>query len=108
MAAISRFQLMCRSLCVAFNSEAFSSYYVSMKYYVLLVVIIGLASVTNICAQEEGASTKVAGGGVLVKGWAGVVDPKEAQAGLKLENAKLAQESGKLHVTTGPATTYWN
>jgi len=54
------------------------------------------------------ASRNVAGGGVLVSGWAGKIDAKEAAAGMTLNSAKLVKEGKALHVTTGPAVTYWN
>jgi len=80
-----------------------------MTKHTLLIVAVALIAFTNVSAQtEEGASTKVAGGGVMVKGWTGKIDPKEQQAGLTLENAKLSEANKVLHVTTGPATTYWN
>src|SRR3954452_18714019 len=50
----------------------------------------------------------IPGGGVLVKGWTGKVDAAEAAKGQVLNNSKLSQEGGALHVETGPATTYWN
>ena len=68
------------------------------------VFFIGLATI----AAQEGDSKAVTGGGVLVKGWTGKVDAKEVTAGLTLNSAKLAAEGKVLHVTTGPATTYWN
>jgi hypothetical protein len=37
-----------------------------------------------------------------------MVDAREAQAGQTADNAKLADQGGVLHVTTGPAITYWN
>jgi hypothetical protein len=58
-------------------------------------------------AQME-ASRGVAGGGVSVRGWTGKIDAKEETAGLTLNSAKLAKEGNALHVTTGPAVTYWN
>lgn len=58
-------------------------------------------------AQEE-TSRAVAGGGISVSGWKGTVDPNEEKAGLKVDDAKLSEEGGALHVTTGPAVTYWN
>jgi len=79
-----------------------------MKTRTLLIIVVVITGFANVFAQEEGASTKVAGGGVLVKGWTGKIDPKEQQAGLTLENAKLSEENKVLHVVTGPATTYWN
>ena len=68
------------------------------------VFFIGLV---NISAQE-GESVGVSGGGVFVKGWTGKIDAKEQSAGMTLNNAKLVKEGKALHVTTGPATTYWN
>ncbi|HVZ23582.1 MAG TPA: hypothetical protein VG871_21060, partial [Vicinamibacterales bacterium] len=64
-------------------------------------------------AQGGGAATEtsrtVAGGGVTVQGWTGKIDPNEEKAGQALNNAKLAPEpGGGMHVTTGPAVTYWN
>ncbi len=57
--------------------------------------------------QNE-TSRGVAGGGITVAGWTGKIDAKEAAAGLTLNSAKLAKEGDGLHVTTGPAVTYWN
>jgi hypothetical protein len=50
----------------------------------------------------------VAGGGITVPGWMGVLDPKDAAAGQTVSNAKLAPEGAMMRVTTGPAITYWN
>jgi hypothetical protein len=57
-------------------------------------------------AQEQ--SRSVQGGGISVAGWAGKIDANEERAGQALQNAKFAQEGGLLHITTGPAVTYWN
>ena len=73
-------------------------------FLVFSVFFVGLAS----AAAQEGDSVKVAGGGVSVKGWTGKIDAKEQAAGMTLNNAKLFKEGKALHVTTGPATTYWN
>lgn len=82
-----------------------------MKDRLILTVFLAFSiffiGLTNISAQE-GPSTSVSGGGVLVKGWTGQIDAKEKTAGLTLNNAKLAEEGKALHVTTGPAVTYWN
>ncbi len=60
-------------------------------------------------AQDQSeTSHAVAGGGISVSGWTGKVDPNEEKAGQTLNNAKLSQEGAALHVTTGPAVTYWN
>lgn len=82
-----------------------------MKNHILLVLLfvfsVFLIGPANAVAQE-GESTSVSGGGVLVKGWTGQIDAKEKTAGLTLNSAKLASEGKGLHVTTGPAVTYWN
>lgn len=72
-----------------------------------LLVSVFFIGLSNASAQE-GDSKAVAGGGVLVKGWTGQIDAKEKTAGLTLNSAKLASEGKGLHVTTGPAVTYWN
>jgi hypothetical protein len=53
-------------------------------------------------------SRSVEGGGISAPGWTGKIDAKEEQAGQTLKDAKLAKEGSTLHVTTGPAVTYWN
>ncbi|MGH9819307.1 MAG: hypothetical protein ACRD43_03985 [Pyrinomonadaceae bacterium] len=73
-------------------------------FFVFSLFFIGLGSIS----AQEGGSTSVTGGGVLVKGWTGQIDAKEKTAGMTLNNAKLASEGKGLHVTTGPAVTYWN
>lgn len=53
-------------------------------------------------------SRSVAGGGIAVPGWTGKIDANAEKAGQTINDAKLAQEGTALHVTTGPAVTYWN
>ena len=62
--------------------------------------------VPNLNAQDVGKA--VAGGGIKVAGWQATVDANEAKAGLTVESAKFVQEGNAIHVTTGPAITYWN
>jgi hypothetical protein len=71
----------------------------------LAVAVVLLAPVAS-RAQE--AARAVEGGGVFVAGWKGQIDASEAKAGQTLTNAKLSQQGGVLHVTTGPAVVYWN
>ena len=81
-----------------------------------LVVALGCAKRDD--ASRAGADTaaapmamegtrEVAAGGIAASGWSGRIDPKEASAGQKLENAKLEEKDGALRVTTGPAVVYW-
>lgn len=58
--------------------------------------------------EAQDTARAVAGGGISVAGWTGKIDPNEERAGQALNNAKLAKEGDALHVTTGPAVTYWN
>ena len=62
----------------------------------------------SLSAQEQETSRTVPGGGIQVPGWKGAVDPSEEKAGMTVDGAKLTKENGVLHVTTGPAITYWN
>ena len=73
----------------------------------LAVAIAMLVSTTTGALGQE-AARAVAGGGVSAPGWTGKIDANEEKAGQTLQNAKLAQEGAALHVTTGPAVTYWN
>jgi hypothetical protein len=58
-------------------------------------------------AQNEN-SRSVEGGGISVPGWTGKIDANEERQGKTLNDAKLSGEGGALHVTTGPAVSYWN
>ncbi len=69
-----------------------------------IMLMPGLA--TAAAAQET--SRSVSGGGVSVPGWTGKVDTREERRGMSLKDVKLAPEGKALHVTTGPATTFWN
>ncbi|MGH9875033.1 MAG: hypothetical protein ACRD9S_21465 [Pyrinomonadaceae bacterium] len=61
----------------------------------------------NQSSQME-SSRGVTGGGVFIPGWTGKIDAKEETAGMTLNSARLAKDGDVLHVTTGPAVTYWN
>jgi hypothetical protein len=79
----------------------------------LLPALVGAAIVAGsamLTAQFGDPDRIVPGGGVLVKGWTGKIDAGSAKQGRTLNDARLAQEgeAGALHVTTGPAATYWN
>jgi hypothetical protein len=76
-------------------------------YALAVAVAMFVPPVIGAQGQAETARA-VAGGGITAAGWTGKIDPGEEKAGQTLNNAKLAQEGGVLHVTTGPAVTYWN
>jgi hypothetical protein len=50
----------------------------------------------------------IPGGGIFVQGWTGKIDAGSTRQGRVLNDAKFVQEGNALHVTTGPATTFWN
>lgn len=50
----------------------------------------------------------IPGGGIFVQGWTGKIDAGSARQGRVLNDAKFVREGNALHVTTGPATTFWN
>jgi hypothetical protein len=54
------------------------------------------------------AVRSVADGGISVQGWSGMVDPGEASRGQTISNAKLVKDGSALHVTTGPASAFWD
>jgi hypothetical protein len=60
-------------------------------------------------AQGQADSSRaVANGGISVPGWTGKIDANAAKAGQTIKDARLSEEGKVLHVTTGPAVTYWN
>jgi len=74
--------------------------------------IIGFAGVAIVGAVLLGAQFDrdrvIPGGGIFVQGWTGKIDAGSVRQGRVLSDAKLVQEGNALHVTTGPATTFWN
>ena len=72
---------------------------------VLALTILGLPALA--VTQEEPVHA-VSGGGISAPGWQGAVDARDAARGRTVKDTKLAPEGAALHVTTGPAATYWN
>lgn len=77
------------------------------SYAFAVALLILMSSVPGAQAQGD-ANRAVAGGGISVPGWAGKIDGNAEKAGQTINDSKLASEGGVLHVTTGPAVTYWN
>lgn len=73
------------------------------------VAAVALFATNLLCAQESPETNrKVAGGGITVPGWQGRVDSDAEAGGQTVNDAKFSREGNVLHVTTGPAITYWN
>ena len=73
-----------------------------------VTIALSASAVVNAQTPTQEGSVAVKDGGVFVKGWTGKIDASEEKAGQVLNNAKLTEEGGVLHVRTGPAVTYWN
>jgi hypothetical protein len=78
------------------------------RLYRTTLALAAVALILPRVGAAQDASKAVSGGGISVQGWTGKVDAREAQGGLTLESAKFEKEGNALHVTTGPAVTYWN
>lgn len=77
------------------------------RYSLAVAIVVFIAP--GLHAQNPGeASRTIRGGGISVPGWTGKIDANEERAGQALQNAKFDQEDNVLHITTGPAVTYWN
>jgi hypothetical protein len=74
-----------------------------MRLVTSSVLALGIATLVTLPIHGQDAARSVSGGGVSVPGWTGVAD-----GGQPLNTAKLTKEGNDLHVTTGPAVTYWN
>ena len=83
-----------------------------MRYLTALAIVaVAVLAIPSSNFSQGGqmeTSRGVAGGGISVPGWTGKIDAKETEAGMTLNSAKLAKDGDALHVTTGPAVTYWN
>ena len=78
-------------------------------FRVCIVAAVALFAINLLYGQEsQDANRKISGGGITVPGWQGKVDPDAEKAGQTVNDAKLSLEGNALHVTTGPAITYWN
>lgn len=66
------------------------------------LALAAILCVPRVGAAQAEAVRSVAGGGISVPGWKGTPDDGS------LNDAKLVKEGDALHVTTGPAVTYWN
>lgn len=58
--------------------------------------------------QQADADRKVAGGGISVAGWQGQIDAAAAKKGSTINDSKFVKQGDALHLTVGPAATYWN
>ncbi len=71
-----------------------------------LAVVLTFGTLSVAFAQDP--DRVIPGGGIFVQGWTGTIDASSARQGRVLNDSKFAQEGNALHVTVGPATTFWN
>jgi hypothetical protein len=74
------------------------------------LALAALAALPRVTAAQGMGETsrKIQNGGISAPGWMGAIDAREAQRGGTINDARFAKEGDTYHVTTGPATTYWN
>jgi hypothetical protein len=72
------------------------------------VTLIALGIALPVALAQGDPDRVIPGGGITVAGWVGKIDASSAGQGRTVNDAKFAQEGANLHVTTGPAITYWN
>ena len=73
-----------------------------------LVLAVSVVAATFLHAQQGDPDRVIPGGGIHVQGWMGGIDAASTAQGRVLNDARFAQEGTALHVTTGPAATFWN
>lgn len=78
-----------------------------MRLIQAFIAAVALAVVPAALAAQD-ADRKVAGGGITVKGWQGKIDAAAAKKGMTVNDSKFAAEGDALHLTVGPAASYWN
>ena len=75
---------------------------------IIPAAVLALAAVASTAQAQDNEKSMAVKGGIQMKGWMGVVDAKEAKAGLTVDSAKFVGMGAGMHATTGPAITYWN
>lgn len=79
----------------------------SARVVSVLAALVACAFGALVSAQTD-PDRVIPGGGIHVQGWTGKIDGASAAQGRVLNDARFDQEGNALHVTTGPATTFWN
>jgi hypothetical protein len=73
-----------------------------------LCPVLAIVFASGVLLHAQDPDRVIPGGGVHVPGWTGKIDVASTRQGRVLNDAKFVQEGDALHVTTGPATTFWN
>jgi hypothetical protein len=73
----------------------------------LVAVALAAFAIVSVGARQD-TDRKVAGGGIMVKGWQGKVDANAAKQGKTINDSRFEEKSGSFHISAGSASTYWN
>jgi len=78
-----------------------------------IVAVMAVLMTGTAFAQQKGpadaeVARPIAGGGIKVAGWMGVIDPGAVKQGQTVNDDKFVQVGAGFEVVTGPAVTYWN
>ena len=81
-----------------------------MKQVIRVAVVAAMLTGAAFAQQKapEEVARAIAGGGIKVPGWQGVIDPGAVKQGQTINDDKFVKEGAGFEVTTGPAVTYWN
>ena len=80
-----------------------------MRWHIrALFTVFVLSAPAGVVFSQTDADRVIPGGGIHVQGWSGKIDAGSVKQGRTVNDARFAQEGNALHVTTGPAVTYWN
>ena len=72
-------------------------------------VALALVVATGSGALAQADPDKVVpNGGIFAQGWTAKIDQQSVAAGHTIKDARFAQEGAALHITTGPAGSWWN
>jgi hypothetical protein len=72
------------------------------------VLMTGAAFAQEKAPAAPEVARAIAGGGIKVPGWMGVIDPGAVKQGQTVNDDKFVKEGAGFEVVTGPAVTYWN
>lgn len=75
------------------------------------LAVLALITAPAIAAAQGGmddAAKGVKDGGIKLAGWQAKIDAREVTAGMKITDQLIVGMGSGIHISTGPATTYWN
>ena len=80
----------------------------AIRVAAVAVMLTGAAFAQVKAPAASEVARAIAGGGIKVPGWQGVIDPGAVKQGQTVNDDKFVKEGAGFEVATGPAVTYWN